>query len=92
MNTAAKGRRQEHRSMALFEADGYICVRAAGSRGPWDFVAIGEKGIVFCQVRSGRWPSPAECAALAKLPAPRNSAKVLHRWMPRAKAPEVRYI
>lgn len=36
MNTAAKGRRNEHRSRALLEAAGYAVTRAAGSMGIWE--------------------------------------------------------
>lgn len=36
MNTAAKGRRAEHRSRALLEAAGYTVIRAAASKGDWD--------------------------------------------------------
>ncbi len=92
MNTAAKGRRQEHRSIALFEALGYVCVRAAASKGAWDFVAISREGIALVQVKSGRWPSPKERAALAALPVPSNAVKVLHRWRRHARQPDVRHL
>ena len=36
MNSKAKGSRNEHRSMALLEAAGYRCTRAAASLGAWD--------------------------------------------------------
>jgi hypothetical protein len=92
MNTAAKGRRNEHRSIRHFEALGYVCVRAAGSKGPWDFVGISREGIVLVQVKSTRWPSRKECAMLAALPVPVNAVKVLHRWRKHARKPDVRHL
>lgn len=92
MNTAKKGRHQEHRSIALYEGWGFRCMRSAGSRGAWDFIAVNAEGIVLVQVRSGRWPSPAECAELAAFPVPPNARKVIHRWDLRARAPEVRHL
>ena len=90
MNTAAKGRRQEWRSIAIYEGWGFRCLRSAGSKGAWDFIAVNHEGIVLVQVRSGRWPSPAECAELKAYPVPTNARKVIHRWKLRARAPEVR--
>jgi Holliday junction resolvase len=43
MNTAGKGARNERRSMALLEAAGYQCTRAAASLGAWDIIGIGSK-------------------------------------------------
>jgi hypothetical protein len=41
MNTKRKGNRNEHRSIALLEAAGYLCTRAAASLGVFDIVGIG---------------------------------------------------
>jgi Holliday junction resolvase len=60
MNTAKKGRKREHKSIALLEAAGYQCVRAAASLGTFDIVGISKQDIVLVQVKSNRWPSPAE--------------------------------
>jgi hypothetical protein len=57
MNAKAKGKRNEHRSMALLEAAGYHCTRSAGSLGEWDI--IGPTDVVLCQVRTRDWPSTA---------------------------------
>jgi Holliday junction resolvase-like predicted endonuclease len=59
MNAKAKGRRNEHRSMALLEAAGYRCTRSAGSLGEWDIIGIGPTDVVLCQVRTRDWPSTA---------------------------------
>ena len=92
MNTAAKGRRQEHRSIRLFEDLGYRCTRAAGSMGCWDFIGVSREGIVLVQVKSGRWPGPKERAELAAFPVPSNAVKVLHRWRKHARKPDVRHL
>lgn len=47
MNTKRKGSRNEHRSMALLEANGYAVTRAAASLGVFDLVAIGSTDIVL---------------------------------------------
>ena len=85
----AKGRRNEWRSMRLFEASGYRCIRAAGSHTEWDFVAIGPVDIVLCQVKTARNASPADREAMALYPAPANARKLIHIWMPRQREPRV---
>ena len=90
MNTAAKGRSAEHRSRRILEAAGFEVVRAAASKGPFDLVGIGCNGIALVQVKCTRWPSPAECEALALFPAPTNAVKLVYRWRPRARQPDVR--
>ncbi len=89
MNTAAKGRRNEHRSMAIFYGWGCICVRSAGSRGLFDFVAFDDVKIYFVQVKSTRAPGPAERQRLADLVVPVNAEKLVHVWRPYAREPEV---
>jgi hypothetical protein len=43
VNRKRKGTNREHRSIALLEAAGYRCTRAAASLGVWDVVAIGSQ-------------------------------------------------
>ena len=90
MNSAAKGRRQEHRSMAIFEAAGYVCTRAAGSMGIWDFVGISETDVVLVQVKTRDWPGTVEMEGLKLFKAPPNCRKLVHRWKHRARTPDVR--
>jgi len=51
----ARGTRREHQVRALLEADGWICLRAAGSLGPIDIAAL-KRGVPprFIQVKSDR--------------------------------------
>jgi len=89
-NTKAKGRRQEYRSMALLEAAGYRCTRSAASLGAFDLVGVGATGFVLCQVKSNRWPDPAEMETLREFPCPANCVKLVHRWRDRRKLPDVK--
>jgi hypothetical protein len=90
MNTAAKGRRNEHRSMAIYRALGFEVLRSAGSKGAWDFVAISGHNVVLVQVKSGAWPGPAERAKLAAFRTPLNCNREIHRWRPNARRPDIR--
>lgn len=87
MNTAAKGSRNEHRSMRLLEASGYRCTRAAGSLGAWGVVAIGPADVLLLQVKTRDWPGSTEMEALRGFPAPAACRKILHRWRDRQRTP-----
>jgi hypothetical protein len=89
MNTAAKGRRQEHRSMEIFEAAGYHVIRGAASKANgWDFAAYSATDWVLVSVKSGDWPPPMERRILAEQVVPPNTKKILHRWRERARLPD----
>lgn len=90
MNTAAKGRRNEHRSRRLLEVAGYVVTRAAGSMGDWDLVGIGPTDFVLVQVKSNRPPSPAERETLAAFTCPPNCKRLIHVWHDRQRLPVVR--
>lgn len=88
MKCGAKGRRGEYKAIAQLEAQGYVCVRAAGSKGVFDLVAISATEIRLLQVKSGtRNASPEERARLAACPVPPGVSKELWRFLPRAKVP-----
>jgi Holliday junction resolvase len=92
MNHKRKGTAREHRSISLFEALGMHCIRAAGSLGPWDFVAMDSLSIVLCQVKSRDWPSQGEIEAMQQWPAPANAKKIIHRWRNRQGLPDVKEV
>jgi hypothetical protein len=92
MNTASKGRRNEHRSRELLERAGYVVVRAAASKGTFDLVAIGPDDVLLVQTKSNRWPSAAELAEMAAFVAPQNCRRIIHRWRDRQRAPDVREV
>lgn len=88
----AKGARNERRSMAILEAAGYRCTRAAGSLGAWDVIGIGRTDIVLCQVKTRDWPSTVEMEALRDFQAPPNARKIVHRWRDRQRLPDVKEV
>lgn len=92
MNNAAKGRRNEYRSIEILEAAGYWCVRSAASKGPVDLVGIGTTGMVLVQVKSNKWPSEVEMEALSNMPTPDNCRVMIHRWRDRQKLPDVKEV
>ena len=90
MNAKAKGTRNEHRSMTILEAAGYRCTRSAASLGEWDIIGIGTTDIVLVQVKTGSWPRSDEMGVLSEFSVPPNARKLVHRWMPRKRLPDVR--
>lgn len=90
MNAKRKGTRNEHRSIALLEACGYRCTRAAASLGEWDIIGIGSTDVVLVQVKTNRWPGSVEMEALKLFQAPANARKLVHVWRPRKRTPDVR--
>jgi len=70
MNAKRKGTAREHASKRLLEALGYEVIRAAGSRGLWDLVAISATDIPLIQCKSRDLPYGAEREALEHFTAP----------------------
>jgi len=87
-----KGARNERRSMALLEAAGYRCTRAAASLGAWDVIGIGAADIVLVQVKTRDWPGAIEMELLRGFPAPPNARKLIHRWRDGQRMPDVREV
>ena len=91
MNTAAKGRRVEHKVRDLLEVLGYAVTRSAGSKGAFDLVAIHPTHTRCVQVKSNKAPNTVEregLQLLARSMPPGTSVEVWV-WKDRAKAPEV---
>ena len=91
-NAKAKGTRNEHRSMRLFEGAGYNCTRAAGSLGVFDIIAIGSTDVVLCQVKTRDFPGAAEMESLKNFPAPTGVRKLVHRWRDHQRFPDTKEI
>jgi Holliday junction resolvase len=89
-NAKKKGSHREHRSMALLEAQGYRCTRAAASLGVWDIIGVGATDLVLVQVKSRDWPGRVEMATLQAFPAPPNARRLVHRWQDHQRAPDIR--
>ena len=92
MKTKRKGNRNEHKTMALLEKQGYLCTRGAASLGTFDVIAIGAKGVLLVQVKSNRWPGRQEMEAIREFACPPNCMKVVHRWRDYAKEPDVKEV
>jgi Holliday junction resolvase-like predicted endonuclease len=92
MSSTAKGTRAEYKSRRLLEAAGYVVVRAAASKGPFDLVAVSTVDVLLVQVKSNRPPGPAERAALAACPCPPSGKRLVHVWRDRVPKPEVREV
>lgn len=65
MNTAAKGRVNEHRFRDLLLAEGWVVIRAAGSFGVADLMALGPK-VLMVNIKSNCYAPPVEREALEK--------------------------
>jgi len=92
VNCKGKGTRNEHRSIRLLEAAGYLCTRAAASLGAWDIIGIGSTDFVLCQVKTRDWPGLVEMETLRNFVAPSNARKLVHRWRPNQRQPDVREV
>lgn len=92
MNAKQKGNRNEHKTMALLEAQGYLCTRGAASLGTFDVIAIGHKNVLLVQVKSNRWPRSEEMEAIREFACPPNCVKLIHRWKDYAKQPDIKEV
>jgi Holliday junction resolvase len=70
-----KGRRYEYRAKKSLESMGYTVIRAAGSHGPFDLVAIGEHGNIALQVKADCKISTAELEKLHKIKTTHDTLK-----------------
>ena len=59
-NAKRKGSKNERRSIALLEASGYACTKAAASLGVFDIVCIGSTDFIAVQVKATERAFPKE--------------------------------
>jgi hypothetical protein len=92
MDNKAKGNRRERMTRDFLERLGYSVVKAGGSLGLFDLIAVGPLDVLLIQVKSNRWPRPAEMRAMAELRAPAFPIvkKVVYRWDDRKATPYMR--
>lgn len=89
-NKGAKGATKERQSRKLYEEAGWIVIRAAGSLGPIDFVALkrGERPrLIQVKASSSPWMNfrPAERAELLAVAKLAGATPELAWWGPRAR-------
>jgi Holliday junction resolvase len=89
MNAKAKGSKNERRTIALLQSEGYSCTKSGGSLGVFDVIGIGPADVILCQVKSNRWPGAVELDAIREFKAPANARKIVHRWLDRQASPDV---
>ncbi|WP_051275716.1 hypothetical protein [Desulfovirgula thermocuniculi] len=78
-----RGYRAELKAREELERQGYLVVRAAGSKGPVDLVAVGPDGVRLIQVRRTRRGSNGLASALRELervPAPPGVTREAWLW------------
>lgn len=92
MNGKAKGTRNEHKSRDRHLGAGACVVRAGGSLGLFDLVALYGDYALLIQVKSNRWPGTVEMQALSQFIAPHYGRKIVERWDDYAKSPLVREV
>ena len=90
MNAKRKGSRNEHKTIALLEKQGFSCCRAAASLGAWDIIAVSPARVLLVQVKSNRRPGRAEMDRLRVFKAPMCCvAKQLWIWKDRVAVPVI---
>ena len=92
MNNKKKGWRNEHKSMARDRAAGALVLRAGGSLGLFDYIALFPDFVRLVQVKSNRWPGHDELKAIGDFQTPPYARKVIERWDDYARAPLVREV
>jgi Holliday junction resolvase len=89
-NPKAKGARAERRTRKVLEAAGYYTMRAGGSLGCFDIVAIGLGDLRCIQVKAGsQYCSGVEREQLQLLQLPAWATKEIWRWPDRCKEPRI---
>ncbi|RDV82328.1 hypothetical protein [Ammonifex thiophilus] len=78
-----RGYLAELRAKGELEKEGYLVLRTAGSKGPFDLVAVRKDGVRLIQVkrcRDGDGIRPGDLRALGALPVPPGTTKELWVW------------
>lgn len=89
MNTKAKGSRRERQARKILELAGYYVVKAGGSLGLFDLVALGPSGARLVQVKSNERPRPAERERLELFPHFRYTSKEVWVFFDRQREPAI---
>jgi hypothetical protein len=86
----SEARKLEHAARHVLEADGYWCMRSAGSKGTADIIAIkrgpgfhwqpGIKDILFIQCKTDGYLAPAERAGLVDLSTKLGATSLVASW------------
>jgi Holliday junction resolvase len=87
-NAKAKGTRAELRAMRILELAGYACVKAGGSLGMFDVIALGPQDVRCLQVKSGgEYCSHVEREKMRECTLPPNVSREIWRFPDRCLEP-----
>lgn len=89
MNAKAKGSRRERQARTILETTGYHVIKAGGSLGIFDLVALGPQGARLVQVKSNEKPRPAERERLELFPRLPYCSKELWVFYDRQREPAI---
>jgi Holliday junction resolvase len=87
MNAKRKGARSEYKARRILEAAGYTVLKAGGSLGLFDLVALGPQDVRCIQVKCNRGCSPAEREQLELLLVCDKVSKEIWRFKDRIRDP-----
>ena len=90
INTKAKGNRAERKCRDWLATYGYKSTKAGASLGTWDLIAVNNKAVLLCQVKSNRWPRTAEMKAMEEFDAPWGAIKLVVRYDDGAQKPRLK--
>lgn len=83
MTNYRRGYRVERKAVGALESMGYSVVRAGGSRGPADIVALNQYGVLLIQVKGGTL-TPAQMREakdkLLSMKGPKNCKRQVWCW------------
>jgi len=85
MNNYVKGRSYEYRTMKILEAEGYVCIRAAGSHGNYDVIAYNHEHVKFIQVKFNCFLTKNEKSSFLLDQVPSNVIKEVWVYFPKKK-------
>ena len=77
-----KGRRDEWRARKDMVKMGYVVIRSAGSKGPFDLIGIGPTNILLVQVKSANDNPKKYYEQLQAVPSPPNTIKQIWQHIP----------
>ena len=84
-----KGARGELRAKRRLEAAGYTVVKAGGSLGCFDLIALGPQDIKAVQVKCNGYASRAERAAMLAATLPPNASREIWRLLDYERQPRI---
>lgn len=84
-----KGARGELKAKRVLEAQGYTVIKAGGSLGCFDLVALGPVDVVLVQVKCNGYVSRTEREAMQAAVLPPNAHREIWRWLDHKREPLV---